>query len=85
MMEPGIFIPAGMVTLIVTNIGLIAKEYFIWKRNKKNNKSLPCDDHHTRITVIERNEKARDALIEQIRSENREDHGKLFDRLGIQR
>ena len=81
-----LFLDAGMVTLIVTNAGLIIKEWLRTRKVKKDNgSSKPCLDHDRRLTIVEQGQKHTDEKIDQLRRENREDHKQIFEALDKQK
>jgi hypothetical protein len=89
-----LFLDGGMLVIMATQAGLVAKAILDYFSKKKAGKvHRPCDEHDarikkiedacpaTRIAVIETNYESLKTTIEQVRRENREDHKAIFDQL----
>ena len=90
----GVFLDAGIIGLIVTNSALLIKALIdrrAVKKEKENEPQLPCkansarlevlEGHKmpTRLATLEANYLTSSKAIDDMRRENREDHGKIFD------
>jgi len=89
-----VFLDAGVIGLILTNSALLIKALLdrrTVKRAKEKEEALPCDLHDVRIKAIEgigytsriatleANSITNTKMLDDIRKENREDHGKIFE------
>lgn len=89
-----VFLDAGIIGLIVTNSGLLIKALIdrrAVKKEKESEPQLPCQTHGdrlttleghkmpTRLATLEANYLTSSKSIDDMRRENREDHGKIFD------
>lgn len=80
----GIWLDAGIVTLIVTNVGLIGKELI--RNRKKNGTPKPgdgasCKDHAEKLAKLGTRVEGWEKQMDEWRKENREDHQRIFDKL----
>jgi hypothetical protein len=78
MPEPGLFLDGTLITLIVTNIGLIARDFI---RSKKGNSKYPCTKHDSRLTAIETEQKVRQEWLEEFKGQNEAQHATLAEKL----
>lgn len=91
--QGGIWIDRAIIALILANLGGIAAFITMIRRQNRKNASFErdeipapgdaesCKKHSDRLTKVETKVEAWDQSFKEFRTENREDHKRIFDKL----
>ena len=91
MADPGIFLDGTLVALIVTNIGLIARDFFRYRKNNTNTKvngKYPCGVHGEKLAKLEttdqlreKTDSIREKWLDEFKKNNTLEHEQLSHKL----